>query len=97
MWFNTEFTEQGNMETFYDLVAESFINHTARPGLSKGRDGVLYLVQQVMKPAFPDLRMEMYDQIAEGDKVTSGKLSTPRTWGVYGHSGYAQKSSDGDY
>ena len=71
--FNKEVIEQGNIETFYSLVAEDFINQTAPPGAPNGRDSMINFFTQILRPAFPDLQAIIYDQIAEGDKVTTRK------------------------
>lgn len=71
--FNKEFIEQGNMQTFNEIISENFINQTAPPGVPKGPEGVLYFFTQFLKPAFPDLKVEILDQVAEGDKVTTRK------------------------
>jgi predicted ester cyclase len=34
---------------------------------------MLHTFNRVLRPAFPDLRVEIHDQIAEGDKVTTRK------------------------
>ena len=71
--FNIEFIQQGNMETFKELMADDFINQTAPPGVPKGPEGVAYFFNYFLKPSFPDLTVEIYDQVAEGDKVTTRK------------------------
>jgi predicted ester cyclase len=70
---NKEFIEGGNMETFNEIFAEDFVNHTAPPGSPKNRDGVVYFFNHLLKPAFPDLKVEIHDMVAEGDKVTTRK------------------------
>ena len=37
----------------------------------KNRDGVIYFFNHLLKPAFPDLTVEIHDMVAEGDKVTT--------------------------
>lgn len=71
--FNKEFIEQGNVHTFDEIVAPDFINYSAPEGVPKGPEGILLLFNDILKPAFPDLRVEIYDQVAEGDKVTTRK------------------------
>lgn len=44
--------------------------------MDSGPGGMLHTFTQVLKPAFPDLRVEVLDQIAEGDQVTSRKRIT---------------------
>jgi len=70
---NKEFIEGGSMETFNEIFAPDFINYTAPPGSPKGPDGVIYFFNHLLKPAFPDLKVVIHDQVAEGDKVTTHK------------------------
>ncbi len=70
---NKEFIEGGNVDTLNEIFAEDFVNHTAPPGSPKNRDGVVYFFNHLLKPAFPDLKVEIHDMVAEGDKVTTRK------------------------
>jgi predicted ester cyclase len=70
---NKEFIEGGNMDTFNQIFAEDFINHTAPAGSPKNRDGVIYFFNHLLKPAFPDLKVEIHEMITEGEKVTTRK------------------------
>jgi predicted ester cyclase len=58
---NKEFIEGGNMDTFNEIFAEDFVNHTAPPGSPKNRDGVIYFFNHI------------HDMIAESEKVTTHK------------------------
>src|SRR5882724_12989249 len=71
--FNKEFLEQGNMSSFKELVADDVINHSAPSGSSKGPDGMLYFINDILRKGFPDMKVEILDQAAEGDLVTSRK------------------------
>jgi predicted ester cyclase len=71
--FNREVIERGDKAAFRALVAPDFVNRTAPPGLDPGPDGLLHMLNQVLRTAFPDLRVEIHDQIAEGDRVTTRK------------------------
>lgn len=71
--FNKEFIEQGNMAAFKEIIADDFLNQTAFESVPKGPEGVLYFFNNFLKPAFPDLRVEIFDQVAEGDEVTTRK------------------------
>ena len=71
--FNKEFIERGDRRAFDEIIAPEFINRTAPPGVPKGSEGVLYFFDQFLKPAFPDLRVEIYDQVAGEDKVATRK------------------------
>ena len=68
--FNREVIEQGSETAFWELVDPSFVNRTAAPGVSPGPEGMLFMFERVLRPAFPDLHVEIHDQIAEGDKVS---------------------------
>ena len=61
------------MDTFNEIFSEEFVNHTAPPGSPTNRDGVVYFFNHVLKPAFPDLIVEIHDMLAAGDKVTTRK------------------------
>lgn len=71
--FNHDFIEKGDLAAFDEIMAPDFINRTAAPGMSPGSDGMFFTLNQVLRPAFPDLRVEIHDQVAEGDKVTTRK------------------------
>lgn len=71
--FNREVIEQGNLSAFKELVADTCINHTAPAGGSNGPDGMIYFLLEVLRKGFPDLKVEIHDQIAEGDKVSTRK------------------------
>jgi len=71
--FNKEYIEQGSRKSFEELVAEDVVNHSAPPGSSKGPDGMIHFLQNVLRTGFPDLSVEILDQVAEGDLVTTRK------------------------
>ena len=71
--FNKEFIEQGNIQTLYDIIDPEFINHSAPPDVPKGPEGVLYYFNYFLRPAFPDIKVEIVDLVAEGDKVVTHK------------------------
>lgn len=54
------------------FLAPGFVDHAAPPGLPPTREGVRQLFA-AMRRAFPDLRAEIHDQIAEGDRVATRK------------------------
>ena len=71
--FNKEFIEQGNLNSFNELVAHDVVNHSAPVGTPQGPDSMLYFLQNVLRKGFPDMKVEIFDQIAEGDRVTTRK------------------------
>ena len=68
--FNKEFIERGDINVFYELVDANVINHTAPAGVSKSADGMIQVINMFRK-AFPDLVVEVYEQVAEGDMVAT--------------------------
>jgi predicted ester cyclase len=71
--FNEEFISPGNLDAFHDLLASDVLDHTALPGFPPGAEGVKQLFFGVYRTAFPDLYVEIYDQVAEGEKVVTRK------------------------
>jgi predicted ester cyclase len=71
--FNKEVIEGGDEAAFRQLIAPDFVNRTAPPGAPAGPDGMIDTFNRVLRPALPDLTVEIHDQIAEGDKVTTRK------------------------
>lgn len=79
--FNKEFIEQGRVETFHELVSPDFVHHTMPEGMAKGPKGFLRLFTEYLRPGFPELKVKIYDQIAEGDKVVTYKAFFARQRG----------------
>ena len=73
--FNKEVIEQGNLDTFRQLMNNDFINRTA-PDTANDADGMWNTFSNILRPAFPDLSVEIYEQIAEDDKVVTRKSIT---------------------
>lgn len=69
---NTEFIQGRKLEVADEILDDTFINHTSPPGLSQGKDGVRAFFEMMWK-AFPDMTVEIFDQVAEGDLVTTRK------------------------
>lgn len=74
--YNTEVIEGGNMETFKALASPAFMNHSASEGMPSGPEGMIYFFTQILRPAFPDLTVQILDMIAEGNKVATRKTIT---------------------
>ena len=71
--FNKKFIEEGNLDSFKDLVDDEFINHTAMAGVDPGPEGMITVINNMLRTAFPDLTVTIYEQVAEGDLVTTRK------------------------
>ena len=61
------------MNSFKELVADDVINHSAPSGLPNGAESMIYFIIEILRKGFPDIQLEILDQIAEADKVTTRK------------------------
>jgi predicted ester cyclase len=71
--FNEAVIERGDEGVFRELMSPDFVNHSAPPGAPRGPEGMIHTFNRILRPALPDLTVEIHDQIAEGDKVTTRK------------------------
>jgi predicted ester cyclase len=71
--FNKEVIEEGNLQSFQELMDPAFINHTAAKGIDSGPAGIIHTFENILRPAFSDLKVTIYEQVGEGDKVTTRK------------------------
>jgi predicted ester cyclase len=62
------------MNAFNEIIAPEFVNRTAPPGVPKGPEGILYFFNHFLRPAFPDMQVEIKRQVAEKDIVTTHKV-----------------------
>jgi len=71
--FNKEIIEQGNLNSFKELVSDDVINHAAPAGSPNGPESMRYFLLEILRKGFPDVKVEILDQVAEADKVTTRK------------------------
>jgi steroid delta-isomerase-like uncharacterized protein len=60
----------GDVDGFATNLADGFVEHEETPGLAPTRDGVRAFFGMQLA-AFPDLRMDVEDVVANGDKVVA--------------------------
>jgi predicted ester cyclase len=72
--FNKECIEQGNLNSFKELLSDNAINHSAPEGMQHGPESFTRFLNGVLRVGFSDIRIEILDQIAEGDKVATRKI-----------------------
>ena len=60
----------GDIDAFGDLLADDFVEHEELPGLAPSKDGVQTFFRMQLA-AFPDLRMDVQDIIADAAKVVA--------------------------
>ena len=68
--FIEEGFNEGRLASLDEVLAPAYVNHSAPPGVPTGADGVKQIIT-LFRAAFPDLRIEIHEQAAEGDLVTS--------------------------
>ena len=66
---------QHNINAFEEFFAPSFVNYDPLPGLPGTLAGAKQL-HRMLFAAFPDLKMTIHDQAAEGDKVWTRKTGS---------------------
>lgn len=81
--FNTAVIEQGSLEAFHELVSPDVINHAAPEGAPNGAESMVHFLLHMLRTGFPDVRVEILDQIAEGDRVTTRKVLHGTHTGVF--------------
>lgn len=74
--YNKEVIENCNMEIFKEITTPDFINHSAAEGIAGDREGMIHFFSGILHQAFPGLKVNILDSIAEGDKVTTRKIIT---------------------
>jgi steroid delta-isomerase-like uncharacterized protein len=67
-----EAQQNGNLDLVDEILAPDFVDHTPLPGLPPTRDGVKVLFS-AFHTGFPDLRVDILDQISEAGTVATRK------------------------
>jgi len=70
--FNKEFLEAGNKEVLKEIVADNFTNHTAAAVVPNDVNGLIQFVD-ILRKGFPDLYIDIHEQIGEADLVCTRK------------------------
>jgi predicted ester cyclase len=60
----------GDIAGFGELMADDFVEHEGGPGLPPTKEGTLEFFR-ILRSAFPDLRMDVEDLLASGDKTVA--------------------------
>jgi predicted ester cyclase len=71
--FNKEVIEQGNVDSFNALMDNKFVNRSAPAGMDNGPQGMIWFFNEILRPAMPDIKVIIHDQVAEGDMITTRK------------------------
>jgi steroid delta-isomerase-like uncharacterized protein len=65
----------GNLSVIDELVADDFVEREAFPGLEPNKEGVKQFFA-MLRSAFPDLRMEVREMLADDDLVSVRVIAT---------------------
>ena len=63
-----ESVNAGELGAIDDVISDDFVEHDEFPGMEQSKAGVRKFFE-TLRAAFPDLKMDAEDMIAEGDKV----------------------------
>ena len=72
----------GDIDGFGGQLAEDFVEHEELPGIPPTKEGVLQYFR-MMLAAFPDMRMDVEDVIASGDKAVARVTVTGTNQGEF--------------
>ncbi len=70
--FNKEVLEGKHLELMDELFLPTFVNRSVKPGFPAGAEGMIDFLK-IFWEAFSEIKVEIHDQVGEGDKVTSRK------------------------
>lgn len=83
--FNRECIEQGISKSFEELLSDTVINHAAPAGAPNGKESFYFFLNNVLRKGFSDLKVEILEQVAERDLVTTRKkIRAKHTGEVFG-------------
>jgi steroid delta-isomerase-like uncharacterized protein len=68
--FIEEVFNEGRLDVLDEVLSPSYVYRDAPPGTPPGPEGIMQVVS-MFRAAFPDLKITIDDQVAEGDKVCS--------------------------
>ena len=74
--FNDEVIVKGDRAAFDNLISPDFVNRSAPPSAPTGPESMWNTFQNILRPSLSGLNVTIFDQVAEGDKVTTRKAIT---------------------
>lgn len=74
--FNKEVIEGGRRASFEELIDEAFVNRSASAGAPSGPESMWNTFENILRPALSGMKVEIHDQLCDGDKVTTRKSIT---------------------
>ena len=80
--FNLEVIQDGNRKSFDALMSPDFINWSAPDSTLRDAETMWRTFDTVLRPVLSDMKVDILDQLCEGDKVTTRKTITGRHTGT---------------
>jgi steroid delta-isomerase-like uncharacterized protein len=80
--FNKEFIEDGKLSVYEELVSPDFLDHSGHEKVPDPK-AAYFFITQVFRPAFPDVKVIIHDQFADGDTVITRKSYQGTHAGVF--------------
>ena len=71
--FNKDFVETGDRAAFDEIIAKDFTNHTVHGDQPTDREAAFFFFTAIFRSAFPDVKVVVHDQFADGDTVITRK------------------------
>ncbi|EEA03538.1 protein of unknown function DUF1486 [Burkholderia sp. H160] len=71
--FNREVIQDGNRQSFEDLMAPEFVNWSAPSEALRGAETMWKTFAFVLRPAIGGMQVHIHEQLCEGDKVITRK------------------------
>lgn len=71
--FNKECIEQGKQEALEKFHSNKVVNHSISEGMPNGKESFYFFLNNVLRQGFQNLKVEILEQVAERDLVTTRK------------------------
>lgn len=68
-----EYIIQGDAASLKQMLAENVVNYSAPKGMPNGQESFHHFLFEVLRKGFSELKVEIFEQIAERDLVCSRK------------------------
>ncbi len=81
--FNQEVIEAGSRSAFDALMDMDFVNQSAPAGAPNGPESMWNTFHKILRPALANLRVQIHEQLCEGDQVTTRKTITGQHTGLF--------------
>jgi len=81
--FNHECLANGDDSVLEHIMDPEFVNRSAMPGIDKGVEGMRFVIKEVLHKGLSQVRVEIDDIIAEGDRVATRKRILGRHTGEF--------------